>query len=271
MRITFQQKTLFLSLFLFCSPQILLAETNGLINPDYYFTTNFAKTKASPTFSMAAPSGFNPSKPVVFFGIGGITDLSGSPKKTDGSMAVGYGTDLPFADLGAAFTLDLGSINPADGGMFNRGDLGISVGKFFQSLGMGVSLGIKNISLWYASAGKNTPSTYLAASKIYKFKDSMLIINGGLGNNAFRTITDSSSRAERSIKVSLFASAAYYPVPQLSFVADNTAGITTLGLGIVPIAAWPVSISLGLYDVGKVIPNRSQTSIVGSLSTSYSF
>ncbi|MDX8382421.1 MAG: hypothetical protein R8M14_09970 [Ghiorsea sp.] len=271
MHTTFRQIIFFLCLFLFCSPQALLAETNSPINPDYYFTTNFAKAKASPTFSMAAPSGFSPNKPVVFFGIGGITDISGTPKKTDGSMAVGYGTNLPFADLGAAFTLDLGSINPADGGMFNRGDLGISVGKFVQSLGIGVSLGVKNITLWYASAGKNTPSSYLAATKIYKFKDSMIIINGGLGNNAYRTITDSSPRSERSKKVSLFASAAYYPVPQLSFVADNTAGITTLGLGIVPIAAWPVSISLGLYDVGKTIPDRSKTSLVGSLSTSYTF
>jgi len=268
---TIQQKIIILGLFLFCSPQMLIAETSNLINPDYYFTTNFSKTKASPTFSMAAPSGLSPSKPVVFFGIGGITDISGTPKKTDGSMAIGYGTDLPFADLGAAFTLDLGSINPADGGLFNRGNLGVSIGKFFQSSGVGVSLGIKNISLWYASAGKNTPSTYLAATKIYKFKNSMMMLNGGLGNNAFRIITDSSSSSERSKKVSLFASVAYYPVPQLSFVADNTAGITTLGLGIVPVAAWPVSISLGLYDIGKVIPNRSQTSIVGSLSTSYSF
>jgi len=244
---------------------------NTPINPDYYFTYDFSKTKASPTFSMAAPSGLSPMQPVVFFGVGGISDVPGSSTKVDGAMAVGYGTDLPFAGLGAAFTLDLGSINPSDGGMFNRGDLGISIGKFFQKQKLGIGVGIKNITLWHADAGKNTPSTYLAATKFIALKNSMIIINGGLGNNAFRTITDTSSRSQRAKKVSPFASVAYYPLPQLSMVADYTAGLTTIGVGIVPIAAWPVSISLGLYDVAKVIPGDNNTAFVGSLSTSYSF
>ena len=210
-------------------------------------------------------------QPVAFFGIGGISDVPGSSTKVDGAMAVGYGTNLPFAGLGAAFTLDLGSINPSDGGMFNRGDLGISIGKFFQKQKLGIGIGVKNITLWHADAGKNTPSTYLAATKFIPLKDSMMIINGGFGNNAFRTITDTSSRSQRAKKVSPFASVAYYPLPQLSVVADYTAGITTLGVGIVPIAAWPVSVSLGWYDVAKVIPGDNKTAFVGSLSTSYSF
>lgn len=271
MNVTFQQILCFFSLFFICSPQMLLAEPDYSANLDYFYTTNFAKTKASPTFSMAAPSGLTPNKAVMFFGIGGITDISGSAKMTDGAMAIGYGRDLPFAKLGAAFTLDLGSINPTDGGMFNRGDLGITIGKFFPLVNVGVSVGIKNITLWHPAADRNTPSSYIAATKIYKFKDSMAIMNGGLGNNAFRTITDTSPSSDRIKKVSFFTSAAYYPIPQLSFVADYTAGISTLGVGIVPVAAWPVSISLGLYDVGNTIQNRPNTSIVASLSSSYSF
>jgi len=271
MSVNIPQTIFFLGAWFVCLPQTLVAEESNALNPDYYYTTNFSKTKASPTFSMAAPSGLTPNKAVMFAGIGGITDISGSAKKTDGAMAVGYGTDLPFANMGAAFTLDLGSINPSDGGMFNRGDLGVSIGKFFKSVKIGVSVGMKNITLWHAAAGKDTPSTYIAATKIYKFQDSMAIFNAGLGNNAFRIITDDSPRSDRIKKVSPFASAAYYPIPQLSLVADYTAGISTIGFGVVPVAAWPVSLSLGLYDIGKAIPNRPNTSIVASMSSSYSF
>jgi hypothetical protein len=248
------------------------AEFLSPANADYYFTHNFSKTKASPTFSMAAPSGLVPSQQVGFMGIGGISNIPGSPTKTDGAMAVGYGMGLPWYNLGAAFTLDLGSINPSDGGMFNRGDLGISIGKFYKNIQTGISFGIKNITLWYADAGRNTPSSYLAATKIYNLSNSVVIINGGIGNNAYRTITDTASRSTRSKRISPFASAAYYPLPQLSLVADYTAGITTVGIGIVPVAAWPLSLSFGLYDVNNAIKDhRNGTPFIGSLSTSYNF
>jgi len=241
-------------------------------NNDYYFTLDPNKVHASPTFSLASPSGLTPFQKVAFVGIGGIKNMPGRPVSVDGAMSTGFGFALSEKDkIGMLVGLDLGSINPSDGGAFDRGDLGLTIGKYFDDYNTGVSLGIKNISLWYAAAGKNTPSVYIAATKIAMLGEYRTIMNLGFGNNAFRTLYDTGTKSERSKRASMFGSVAIYPLPQLSLVADYTAGITSIGAGVVPIAAWPVSLSLGLYDVTKEIKNHDKAIFIASLGYSYSF
>ena len=263
-------------LAVFAAPATSVAfaeEVGNTANSDYFFTLDPNKVHASPTFSLASPSGLTPFQKVAFVGIGGIKDMPGRRDTTvDGAMSTGFGFALSEKDkIGMLVGLDLGSINPSDGGAFNRGDLGLTIGKYFDDYNTGVSLGIKNISLWYSAAGKNTPSVYIAATKIAMLGEYRTIMNLGFGNNAFRTLNDTGTKSERSQRASMFGSVAIYPLPQLSLVVDYTAGITSVGAGVVPVAAWPVSLSLGLYDVTKAIQGHDKTSLIASLGYSYSF
>ncbi|MDQ7003899.1 MAG: hypothetical protein Q9N67_04765 [Ghiorsea sp.] len=187
-------------------------------------------------------------------------------------MGTGFGFEISKEDkIGAVFGLDLGSINPSDGGAFDRGDLSIAIGKYFDAYNTGVSLGVKNITLWYAGAGRNIPSYYAAATKVAVINDYVTIMNIGFGNNAFRTITDTRPSKDRTSKVSPFGSLAFYPAPQLSLVADYTAGITSVGIGVVPVAAWPISLTLGLYDVAKAVQGHDKAIFIASLAYAHSF
>ncbi len=241
------------------------------VQEDYFFSTDFRKVKGFPTFSMAAPSGITPYQDVAFAGVGGIYNVPGQKTSVDGSASIGFGKGNQDLKLGTLLTLDLGSISGRNGPPGDRGDLGIAVGKFFQDHGAGISVGVKGITLWQGGAGRNNPSVYLTATKILPLGRTLLIINGGVGNNAFRTIRDTSPSSERLRKWSPFGSAAFYPLPQISLVIDNTAGITTAGVGLSPVAAWPLSLSFGIYDITKEIPKHTKTSVVGSASFSFRF
>jgi len=240
------------------------------MDDDAIFTRDFSKLAAFPTFSLGAPSGLTPTKNVVFAGIGGITNPPGR-KNVDGAASIGMGTGIPSLGLGMAATIDLGSINPTDGGALNRGDLGLAFGKTFDNYGLGMAVGVKNLTLWQGGAGRNDPSFYAAVTKIYSSNNILIILNGGAGSNAFRTVRDTVYTSKRNTKVSGFGSIAIYPLPQLSLVADYTAGAMSAGVGIVPIASWPVSLSFGVYDINKAAPRHTKTAFIGSLSVSSPF
>lgn len=259
-----------LVLFIMLNPLSLKAAEAR--DSDYFFTLDPNKVHASPTFSLAAPSGLTPFQKVAFVGIGGSKNMPGRSVSVDGAMSTGFGFALSEENkIGVLVGLDMGSINPSDGGAFDRGDLGLAIGKYFDKYNAGISLGVKSITLWHAAAGRNTPSVYLAATKIAMLGEYRTIMNIGFGNNAFRTLYDTASKSERSKRASMFGSVAIYPLPQLSVVADYTAGIASIGLGIVPVAAWPVSLSLGLYDVTKEIKDHDKAAFIASLGYSYSF
>ncbi len=239
---------------------------------DYFFTLDPNKVQASPTFSLAAPSGLTPYQKIAFVGIGGVKDMPGRSVGVDGAMSTGVGIEVSKEDkIGVLVGLDLGSINPSDGGAFDRGDASLALGKYFDDYNVGVSIGVKNITLWHGSAGRNTPSFYIAATKVVVVDKFITIVNAGFGNNAFRTIYDTAPRSDRAKRASGFGSVAFYPVPQLSVVADYTAGITSLGFGAVPVAAWPVSLTWGLYDVTKEIQGHDKISWIASMAYVHTF
>ncbi len=264
-----QMQKILLTSFLMLS---LIATACAEEDLDYFFTLDPNKVHASPTFSLAAPSGLTPYQKVAFVGIGGIKDMPGRAASVDGAMSTGFGFEISKEDkIGGLVGLDLGSINPSDGGAFDRGDLSLALGRYFDDYNLGVSIGVKNITLWHASAGRNVPSFYLAATKVAVVSEYVVIMNAGFGNNAFRTIYDTAPRSDRAKRVSGFGSVAFYPVPQLSVVADYTAGIASLGFGAVPVAAWPVSLTWGLYDVTKEIQGHDKISWIASMAYVHTF
>ena len=95
--------------------------------PLIYLADNFHEMATLPSFSLGAPSGLVSSYGVAFAGISGRRDSD----NTDGAMALGMG----FGDankIGGAVSLGIGSIDPRDGGSFNRGNLNLNVGHHFK-------------------------------------------------------------------------------------------------------------------------------------------
>ncbi len=255
-----------LAFVLFASWMMYIA----LITPAYAddtlnFTHDFNALKALPSFSLLAPSGFTPTQDFVSLGAGAITNTPTAAKDTSSAISLGFGIKLP-ANFGISLNVDMDGNN-----LSQRQELSMAMGKYFKGSDLGISFGIRNMTLWHDDGSRNIPSAYLAASKMLLWHKQLVILNIGLGNNDFRTISDISSSTDRAQTVSAFASAAYYPLPQVSFIADYTAGISSFGIGFVPLVSWPFSFNLGIYDVTKAIPTHNKTSFIASFSMSYTF
>ena len=237
----------------------------------FYIAQNYQELAAVPGFTMSAPAGLVPGKGVVFAGIGGLHTNGKKGNDTDGSMAVGFGYGNPYETVGGAVSLSLGSINPDDGGAFNRGSLNLSLGHNFSQYGLGVAVGINTIDLWHDN-GKDEmdESYYTSVTKLLPNDIAPVVVTAGLGNNDFAKVNEDGDKKDH---VYPFVSVAAYVMPQLSLIADYTSGVTTLGVGIVPSPKLPITITMGAYNVNKqtVDTGNDKVSFVGSLSASYAF
>lgn len=186
-------------------------------------------------------------------------------------MAVGFGYGNPYETVGGAVSLSLGSINPDDGGAFNRGSLNLSLGHNFSQYGLGVAVGVNTIDLWHDN-GKDEmdESYYTSVTKLLPNDVAPVVVTAGLGNNDFAKVNEDGDKKDH---VYPFVSVAAYVMPQLSLIADYTSGVTTLGVGIVPSPKLPITITMGAYNVNKqtVDTGNDKVSFVGSLSASYAF
>lgn len=235
----------------------------------FYIAQNYQELAVVPGFTMSAPAGLVPGKGVVFAGIGGLHTNGKKGNDTDGSMAVGFGYGNPYETLGGAVSLSLGSINPDDGGAFNRGSLNLSLGHNFAEHGFGVAVGVNTIDIWHDShRDKMDESYYGSVTKLLPNDVAPVVVTVGLGNNDFAKINEDGDKKDH---VCGFASIAAYVMPQLSLIADYTSGVTTLGVGVVPSPKLPVTITLGAYNVNRrtIDTGNDKVSFVGSLSASY--
>lgn len=231
----------------------------------FYVAENFQEVAAVPGFTMSAPAGLVPGAGVVFGGVSGTrNDVEG----TDGAMGFGFGYGNPYETVGGAVSLSIGSINPDDGGAFNRGNLNVSVGHTFAEYGFGVAVGMTGATVWHDNDGDDVdPSFYAAATKLLPNDVAPVILTAGFGNNAY---ADTNSTGDKKDKVYPFVSGAVYILPQVSLIADFTSGVTSVGVGVVPFPTIPVTVTVGAYDVAKQ-GNQNETSFIGSLSAAYVF
>ena len=156
----------------------------------FYIAQNYQELAAVPGFTMSAPAGLVPGKGVVFAGIGGLHTNGKKGNDTDGSMAVGFGYGNPYETVGGAVSLSLGSINPDDGGAFNRGSLNLSLGHNFSQYGLGVAVGVNTIDLWHDN-GKDEmdESYYTSVTKLLPNDVAPVVVTAGLGNKDFAKVT----------------------------------------------------------------------------------
>lgn len=233
--------------------------------PLIYLANNFHEMATLPGFSLTAPSGLVSSYGVVFAGLSGKKDSN----DTDGALAFGMGFGNP-EEIGGSVSLGIGSIDPTDGGAFNRGDLNVSVGHHFKDLGLGVSVGMTGLSLWRAEklhGDYKEPSFYLATTKLWGNDFVPVAVTVGFGNNSYADINKENDRKD---KVDGFGSVAFYLHPQLSFITDYTSNVLTTGISVVPFPAYPISASIGATNLTKQGPN-DKVAAIGSIAAAYVF
>lgn len=244
------------------------AQYAGSSDSNAIFATDFSQMATVPSFSMGAPAGLVPSWGVVYGGAGMLTSApAGGGTDAAGSVGVGFGDAINA--IGGGVSLGIGSLDPRDGGAFNRGDLSVSFGHLFTQTLTGVAVGVNNIGVWTKNSGTSySPSYYAAVTQLLPNDIAPVVLNAGVGNNsyAFEHATKQGNDA-----IGVFASAAAYVLPQLALVADYTSGATSLGVSVVPVAKWPLTVNLGAYDVFKYVPDHQKVSFTGSIAYAYAF
>jgi hypothetical protein len=232
---------------------------------EFFSANRYDELAALPGSSLGAPSGLVSSWGSAFVALGGLANTSSSDR-TDGSLAAGMGLGDSIKSIGSVVSLSVGSVDP-DGDMGERGALGISVGKFFVGPQLGVAIGGINVAGWNDISEKPKHSAYIAVTKIFPIENHPIIVNVGVGTNAFADVQEVDPESEASG----FVSAGVYLTPHISLIADYTSRIVTLGTSILPVAEWPLVVTLGAFDVNNRVPGDEGTSLVGSVAYSFMF
>ena len=244
----------------------VVEETTEVVATDkglFYIAKNFQELRALPGFTINAPAGLVPGAGVVFAGISGTSNSD----DTDGGLGFGFGYGNPYESVGGAASLTVGSIDPRDGGSFNRGGLNLSLGHVFSEYGLGAAVGVTNIDLWHADHDqKLDPSFYGAVTKLLPNDIAPMTLTVGLGNNIYADVDEDGDKKD---KVYPFVSLAAYVLPQMSLIADFTSGITSAGVSVVPFPSIPVSMTMGAYDISN--ETIQGTSFIAGLSAAYVF
>ena len=233
--------------------------------PLIYLAENFHEMATLPGFSMGAPSGLVSSYGVAFAGFSGRRDSD----DTDAAMAFGMGFGNPDT-IGGAVSLGIGSVDPRDGGSFNRGNLNLNIGHHFKDYGFGLSVGMTGLDLWHAShldGDRQDPSFYTAVTKLWANEFIPVAITAGFGNNSYADINKENDRKD---KVDGFGAVAFYLIPQLSLVVDYTSNVLTTGISMVPFPDYPISINLGATNLNEQGPN-DKVAAIGSIAAAYVF
>jgi hypothetical protein len=217
---------------------------------------NASELKSSPAFSLSSPLGFSGAANTAFIGVGG----SAQQTTLDGALALGTGFGNPSKDLGGSISLVVPSLS-FDGGFFEKGGLSVAVGHNFDKENAGISVGMTGLDLWRsATSPKEDPSFYLSGSKAF-MTVVPTIVTVGFGNNQFSKAENGDTSPN---KLDVFASVGAYLCPQLSVIADYTAGVTTLGTSVVPMPDLPISMTLGVNGFFKENAGDALV-VVGSL------
>ena len=232
---------------------------------EFFAAKRYDELAALPGSSLGAPSGLVSGWGSSFVALGGLANTSSSDR-TDGSLAFGMGLGDPIKSIGSVISLSIGSVSP-DGGAGERGALGVSVGKFFVGQQIGVSVGGINVAGWNDISEKPKHSVYVAVTKIIPIEDHPVIINAGVGTNAFADVQEADPESEAGV----FASVGVYLTPHISLIADYTSSILTLGTSILPVSDFPLIITMGAFDVTSRVPGDEGTTLVGSVAYSYMF
>jgi hypothetical protein len=236
---------------------LFLAASTASADGLFFAADRFTEMSALPGTSLGAPTGMVASSGSAFVGIGGIKNPDSND--TDGSFIAGMGFGNAMDSIGATASVTIGSINTSDNGFGERAALNVSVGKFFTDDQIGIAIGAVNLASKNDLTDTPDPSYFAAVTKVFPIENHPIILNIGLGSNDF---VNTSYTGSKKMAMTPFASVGYYVSPQVSLIADNTAGVGSLGVSISPVHTLPLTLTLGAYDIDGGT-DRSYTAAIG--------
>jgi hypothetical protein len=229
----------------------------------------FSNQAALPGYSLGAPSGLVPGWGSVFASMAGTWWDS---SELDAALSFGGGFGDPYQSLGGVASLSIGSVDPRDGGSFNRGSLNLGFGHHFRQYALGLGAGVSNIDLWHESSGDEMdPSYYFTATKLLANDLVPVIWSIGLGNNAYSDVSKDISEDNRQDEWDVFSSIALYVNPRVSLIADYTSNMTSVGVSTVPFRKFPLVVNLAAMDVFQKDPLYDATKFLVTVGYGFSF
>jgi hypothetical protein len=263
----FKQKSLLCALMLLATPGAVSAQQVAAASAVTYID----RPAIAPGASLGTPMAFGAKWGQGFIGVSG-TDGTGNVRKTDGSMAVGFGLGDPAETVGLEVTTAIISLKT------RFGDSGTVNAKLHRWLpwNSAIAIGVENAATW--GTAKKAPNVkangYLALSKVFALQPDnpyhpyYLIVSGGFGNGRFQSnVFDAYTPNVNYNKIGGFASVGFHFHPQASLVASWTGKDLNAGLSIVPLHDYPIVLNLGAVDLLK--HNQPKTRFIGSLGYAY--
>lgn len=216
---------------------------------------------ASPGIAFGSEAAFGEGWGEAALSIGGSTGPSENGKLVgghhlDGSMAASFGLGDPNKYVGLETTV----VNKSLQGSFgDNGGVGFKLHTNLPGRAA-FAVGVEDTARWGTASKKGRSSVYAVGTKVFDLNPSNtantlpLAVNVGIGDNRFQDVGKSGAN--------VFGSLAFFPISQLSLIADWTGRGLNLGVSAAPLKNWPVVITLGATNVTR----RPQGSGLGDSS-----
>lgn len=207
--------------------------------------------KAAPGIAFGSPVAFGAGWGNAGVGIGGATQPGAGGNHYDGSAGFVFGLGDPTKYVGLeteANIISLRDSGPGDS-VAHDGNMAFKLHTALPG-NAGFAVGVENVVRWgnpKKSTGPNgRSSVYAVGTKVFDLDPSSanrlpLSINVGVGDNRF---TDNGSGG-----AGVFGSIAFLPISCLSVITDWTGRSLNMGVSVVPVRSWPVTVTLGASDV----------------------
>ena len=215
-------------------------------------STSFANfwdpAAVTPGITFGAPSGFGANWGDAYVGFG-VASRSVSKTKTDmsGVLGMGFGN----ADNLFAAELAVGVIGMTDGGVLSDGNYALKLHKNFGATG--VAVGLVNAARWGKAREKST-GAYFALTRVIPFPrigggKMPIFATVGLGSGPYRKLSDVNA-GKKGAYAPFFALGVQLH-PRIGFIADYTGEKFNVAASVVPMAKLPITVTLGVADLGK--------------------
>lgn len=199
------------------------------------------KNAGSPGIAFGSPVGFGQGWGEIGFALGGTT-ISNGNADVDGSFAVTFGLGDPERYVGLETTVNIVSLRGSFG---EDGNVGLKLHTTLPG-SAAFAVGVDNIGRWgRVKAGSST--VYAVGTKVFFLAPSSsnslpLSFNVGIGDNRFNDVDHVGG-------ASVFGSLAFFPIRQVSLIADYSERSVNAGVSVAPFSRIPVTATFGATNL----------------------
>lgn len=219
----------------------------------------------SPGTSIATPIAYGVGFGTLYFGVAGQLGTQYTSRPF-GEYAIGFGLGDAQRYVSLTTTISFGGLDE----VVRDGNLNFQLSHSFTDA-TSFAIGLENVAPWGADC-RNKPNAYAVLSSAFGLSIGdeytvNFIGSLGVGNNRF--VHDYEIHRDESNRIWPFASLGIELLPQLALIADYVGQTYNIGVSIVPIPQWPISMSVSALDLSHQGGNRIP--IAASIGYAYIF